>query len=261
MADFVPRREAELAVWALHFTRRVAAEAGRWGVDAAWAARAVTLAEAFAVARAGALTTAGDSTVGRRLKVEAKAALLIEVRRLAGRIRHGCEPTRDELVALGLPLPVRRAGRRGRFGRPATAPLVDVIDLGGGRVRVLLRDAEHPHRVAKPAGVAHALLFTWAGRTAGDRPPLPPGGPGWEVTMTNRTRLTLELPASLPPGGVLHLVARWDGTRNVDGKAHGAAGPFGPPARFVRGGVSITPLPLSTRRPTPHALPAAARAA
>lgn len=218
MPDFLPRRTADLLTWSANFDRTLAADPARFGLTPADAAAYAEAHAAFAAAYGTAADPLTRSPANILAKDEAEAALKRAARMLAGQARsysRGNRAAQSALATLGL-----RAGgaRRRRIARPADAPVLFIDWPRGHTVPLRLADASSPSRRGKPPGVSGATVFTFVGEE-------PPGndGPGWVYrTHTGRARLTIDFPASLPPGTKVWITACWFNPR-------GEASPYARP--------------------------------
>lgn len=214
MADFLPRRDADLVTWARCFATHIAAEPSRYGLTEADAAEFADVEQAFAQAHQVANSPATRTEVSIIAKDEARSAMKVVARRLA-RIVHATPGVTDEMK-IGLGLALHRAGRRrtGLMGLAgagfpgvdnpgAGAPRLRARSMTARRVRLTLRDGDSL-RVGKPRGVMGAMIFS----QVGDRPSMRPGD--WTfVCNTTRTGCQVALPAGLEPGTKVWFTAAW----------------------------------------------------
>ncbi|MFT3786330.1 MAG: hypothetical protein QM770_09200 [Tepidisphaeraceae bacterium] len=202
MANFLPRRDAELRTWSTAFRDQIVADPNAYGLTSAQAAHYASLHDAFEQCLSDAV---GGATRGPRtvmLKDEARAALESAARGLGRIIRATPGVTDPQRVALGLsqaqpqPTPVVRVDD--------FAPIVRVTSTHGRTISIRLDDPTHPSRKGKPRGVVGAAIFAWTGHT------LPKTTSAWRfVCNTTRPTCDITFDASHTPGTKVWLTARW----------------------------------------------------
>ena len=252
MPDFLPRREGDLLGWVATFVRRAAADRAAIGLSERVVAELVAAEGAYAASSAVVASPRTRSPMNIAWRDEARAEVVRQVRAVArqARVMLGAEG----LLLLGLRVGGGGGGgdadgvggtagpsRRRRIGRPRTAPVLSSLGFVGPRLRLILSDAESPARVAKPAGVVGAIVWTRVeGAGAGGAPG--PGG-GWVYAGNpTRTRWDAPLPAGATLGSLLWVRAAWLNPRRE----------FGPMSRELR--VTVTAL---IAEPAPPAVAAA----
>lgn len=214
MADFLPRRDAELLTWSTSFRDNVVADPEAFALTRAQADSYAAAHDAYAAAYllASSPETAGPSK--RLAKDLARAELERVARWLAAVVRAAKTVSSEQRYALGL-RPRERAVRVA--APPAEPPRVKVYALRDATVQVMLVDAESPTHVRKAAGAAGASVFTFVG----DAPPRSIDAWRFHGNVT-RPRLSITFPPGLPIGTKVWVTARWYGTR-------GQAGPVADP--------------------------------
>ncbi len=205
MADFLPRRDAELLGWTQRFARVIAADPAAYGLSAEQAGAYQTLQSTFAQAYAKAMSGQTRGLLTVQLKDEARAKLSAQTRALARVVRAWPGITAVKKVELGLmPRPHERDG-----SGDLAAPKVRVQSPGRQvTVQVLDMTAGHPGRRRPTGSVGAAVYYALGERPASslDR---------WSLAgNTTKPELTFVVPAdAAPPGTPVHVVACWLDTR------------------------------------------------
>lgn len=216
MPDFLPRRDVDLLNWARAFADGVTREPAMGMLAATHVPTIVDAHRAFADAHRVANEPATRTVVSITAKDEARRSLVAQLRTLATVLRASPDVDRSTLMNVGLkPL---RVGRSPRLPVPKDAPSVTVESVVGRRVTVRFEDATARYRIAKPRGVGKLIYFTFVGAE-------PPASlADWRYGRgSTRTRVTIDVPSSVPAGATLWIAGQWANPREQTGPISAAA--------------------------------------
>jgi hypothetical protein len=154
-ADYIPKSQTSLAIWARNFSEKISATPGAFGLmasDAAAIAQAVGLFD-------DALTLALQPSTKTKSIVADKdgkrAAMLVTLRTYAQMIKRNQGISDEAKINLGLHID---APGPSTVPAPSSAPRL-ILDNDGYLVqRLRFRDEANPDRMAKPPGVIGMLL-------------------------------------------------------------------------------------------------------
>lgn len=197
---FVPGREAELLPFLLNFKTKITASATTYGLTTAQATAFGVLNDVFVTAYNVANAPDTRSPANISSKDVAKAAVVANLRLLAGIVQRAPGTTNPMRIELGLP---PRSSEPSPVPTPGFAPTLKVVSVSGRTAKIRLIDAENPTRRGKPAGALGASVFSHVGATA----PLDLNGWTFEGN-TGRTKLTLQFPDAAA-GATVWLTAFW----------------------------------------------------
>jgi len=210
--DFVPSRDADLLAFSANFNALINADPTIFGLTVAQGAAYAVLHDAFAAALAVTTSDATRTPSSIVAKNDARDALehgASGLRKLAAIIQAHPGTTNEMRSDLGLtvrdtepsPVPV-----------PETAPNLSIEKTVGRSVEIRLRDAENPTNRGRPANAIGATIL---GCVADDPPA---DAMDWSfLTNTGRTRVHLDLPATIPAGSKVWITAFWFNTRKESG--------------------------------------------
>ncbi|MFT3786731.1 MAG: hypothetical protein QM770_11285 [Tepidisphaeraceae bacterium] len=206
--DYIPMREADLALFTANFAAKLTANAVAVGCTAgqasAFSALNATWQNALAVSTAPATRTKDTITA----KDLAKKNCVANLRQLA-RIIQAYPGTTDVLRdQFGLtvhsprtPLPV-----------PSQRPNVEVVNRAG--TNIVIRLSDNAGKRTKPAGVQGARVYTFIGATPSTNPE------DWrDEGQATRADIKLEFPPETPIGTTIYITAAWYNPRGQLGAA------------------------------------------
>lgn len=168
--DYLPRRDAELMVFANAFAQKIAADPAAYGLTAGDAAQlgaaAMDYAARYAIARNPATRTAAAVAA----KDGARKTLTAILRGYAMMIKRNGAVSSDAKVALGIgvydvgltPVPA-----------PTTFPIIHITGATPLQHELRLGDSATPERTARPEGTVGLLLFC---QVAAAEEPVPTDG-------------------------------------------------------------------------------------
>jgi hypothetical protein len=202
-----PNTDSGLLGWSLNFSDQINSNPDGVGLSPQQAAEYAALHGQFAAAML-AVDPAVRSKTTTAAKNEARDALKNQARRLANLIYGTAGVTDAQKITLGLT--VRKA--RTTAAVPAAAPQLTVLTVSGWTVKLMLKDATSSTNRGKPAGVAGASVFSYAGTTP------PTELTDWKFRgNTGRTSLDVNFSSTLAPGTQVWLSAFWFNTRHESG--------------------------------------------
>lgn len=213
--DYLPRRDADLDVWAANFSQRLSASPESFGATAPEAEQVAGLVEAFHLALSVALNPQSRTKPAVAFKDQARRELTGALRPLARRIQAFAGLTDAARADLGLSIPGDRPVSGSAIDSP---PLLIVQRQVGFRARVLIRDAAGRTSRQKPRGTLGAGLWI----KLGDEAPVGTDECRFAALAT-ASQTTLQF-ANNTNGQLAWLIARWFNTK----------GQQGPPSAAVR---------------------------
>jgi hypothetical protein len=143
-------------------------------------------------------------------KNAARKALEKQLRSMAGQIRARRDIAVVDKTAIGLR---ERKTKQTRWPKPDTAPGIYIRDIRGRTVSIQLTD-QPTGRPGKPQYVTAASVFYHVGETA------PAARDKWTLAgQSSRSRLSVTLPTSIPPGARVWFTAFWSNRRCQSGPA------------------------------------------
>ena len=203
--SFMPERESELLNWSRRFARSVTALAQQINVPASMAAELTARQAAFESAYRIALDPATRTIVAVSAKDTARDALRAIISAVARLAQN--QPALDDETRLMLGLTVRRKWTR--VATPAERPMVSIGDVRANRVAVVVTNEQS--RRCRPGGVAGVEFLYAVGEQQPDMR-------AWRIiASTSRTSICLQFDASVPPGALVWIVARWFNPRQERG--------------------------------------------
>jgi hypothetical protein len=203
---FPQRKDSDLLEWSSGFRDAIVADPGRFSVSAAQAAAYSELHDAFAARYAIANSPTGNSKAGIGAKNDARKRLLYSsggAWELVKLIQAAPSTTDEMRNELGLrirtkPVPV---------SAPRSAPKMMITSTIGRRVKMRLRDRDHPDNRGKPAGVRGATVLYCVDNPA-EGPPEDVSQ--WMFAMnTSKPVFEVVIPSCVPAGSGVWLVAFW----------------------------------------------------
>lgn len=212
MSDrFPPAREADLVTWAGVFGTKISSAPTTYGLTAAQATLYETTRSAFVASYTTANTPLTRSPANIALKDDAKAALIAQIRLLAGIVQSAPGTTNPMRIELGLP---ERHLEPTPVPPPAYSPLIEVKSVSGRTARIRLIDTANPTRRGRPAGVDGAAVFSHVGAApAADIS-------GWKFEgNTGRTTVEVTFPSTVAAGATVWLTAFWFNRSKQSGPA------------------------------------------
>ncbi|MDR1551895.1 MAG: hypothetical protein LBS69_00305 [Prevotellaceae bacterium] len=154
MADYIPKKDAELVAWSANFGSQVAANARDWDITEKEVTELQNAVDTFAALHAQADSPSKNSIIVAE-KNAARKVLVAVVRSLAGFRLKNPVITDAQRIALGLhvrdttPTPVPP---------PTTRPEIDIDVLDVRRLKVVFHDIGKDSK-AKPYGVIGAVIL------------------------------------------------------------------------------------------------------
>ena len=225
MPDFLPRKDLDLLAWSANFSHFISSDPEQFNLTQQQADIFAISQQAFeqALAPVSNLATRSRSLVVA--KDQAKAAMIAQVRELAGLVRSRRSVTPEMLIILGFKVTERKR----KINAPGSAPFMHVVPSGPNSVRVILMDKEATTNRGKPAGVAGASIYFHLGDNA------PADIVDWQF-HGNQTRVDFEitLPGPIAYGQQVWITAAWFNPRAQNGPL---ATPT--PTRVIGGGVQM----------------------
>ena len=218
MADYLPRRDAELLAWSANWSDLINDSPETFGLSIEQASDYRDLHDAFAAAYA---VTQGPERgpVATQTKNTAREALIREpggIRQLV-RIVQTYPGTTDAMrVQLNITVPQSEPTP---VPPPDHAPEIDLHPPVMRRVPIVLHNEEVIGRRGRPDGVRGALVFSYIGPT----PPSPQETDQWTFEKnTTRTSLEIEFPPTVANGATVWITARWYNPTGESGPASAA---------------------------------------
>lgn len=211
--DYLPRRDADLDVWAANFSQRLSASPESFGATAPEAEQVAGLVEAFHLARSVALNPQSRTKPAVALKDQARRQLTAVLRPLVRRIQAFPGLSDADRADLALSIPGERPVTSSAIDSP---PLLIVQRQVGFRARVLIRDAERRTSRQKPRGALGAGLWV----KLGDEAPVGTDECRF-ATLATASQTMLQF-ASSTHGQHAWVIARWFNTRGQQGPASAA---------------------------------------
>ncbi len=150
--------DADLLIWSDDFSGRLTSGHDEYGVSAEQAAAYAALNTNFDNALKAWRNNMTRTPVSSAVKSAARVELLAMARFLVNSINSNPATTDAQRDELG----IRGRKRPSPVPVPASAPIIDVINVNGRRVSIGLHSTEGSKR-GKPAGVKGASIFTWVG--------------------------------------------------------------------------------------------------
>lgn len=198
--DYLPTREADLALWTANFATLTTATPTAYGLTAG---NALDYATANSIWQA-ALQTANDPSTRTAPSIAAKDVAKVNVKaisRLQGNIVQAWPSiTPEQLADLGLT--VRDTGRT-PTAPPNTFPLLNVLGTMSHMVTLAISDQNTPNARRRPANVIGAEVYAQIGGTS------PTGLSGMQY-MGLQTRFPQQWDAGLTAiGARMYMIARW----------------------------------------------------
>lgn len=235
MSDALPRKDSELAAFALHLATRVNADPAFYGIPAESAAACLQRAQAFDAAHRLAITPASNTLLTRQEKRAARAELESDLRPMILRIRGSTALSPSDRSQLGL----RDRARWHRNPAPRSHPVIDVVEVRGFDVKIALRDSEELTHCRIPRGVRSVIVFSCIGKQPKARLA------DWTMLGTfSRARLSFELPTYERAGAPVWVAACWTNGRSETGRMSPAVNIHG--ATIVpRSGEPMTPRTMT----------------
>lgn len=208
--NFYRGKDADIVAGSANFSALLSASPTTYGATAAQA----TAFAALDAALQSAYTTAVSPTTRSPVNIEAKNLALQNMRASAinlAKIAYSTSTVSDaQLVALGL-LP---RSSRTPIPAPATAPMIDVVSVGGNTVKLRLHAAGDPTRRGKPDGVNGASVFSFIGAAPPDTEAQ------WTFEgVCSKTSVDIVFPAGTPAGSRVWFTAFWFNNRKQSGPA------------------------------------------
>lgn len=231
MADYFPRSDSQLALWASSFSNNVAAAPADLGFTPADAAAIADAVEAYVAAHAATQARQTRTQLDVLGKNQARKTMIALLRRHVRLLRANSSLPPERLADLGLP--ALRAARAGVPG-PATRPILQVLTDAPLRHRVRYSDAAAIDRrdgagaragagAGKPAGVVGLQLFCHVG----ENPPADPLDARFVRLVTRQGQAVDFKPAQM--GQSAFYYGRWQ-------TATGDTGPWSQVARMTVAG-------------------------
>lgn len=210
MASFLPAREASLITWSNNFNTLITATPTAFGLVAAQATTFAALNAAWVAAYNTARNSLTRSPANIIAKNQAKHAMIVNARLLAGVIQKFPAITNTQRSELGLTVP----NVPSPIPPPATSPAMEITTVSAWTVNLRLHDSTSGSKRGKPAGVSGASLFSFVGATA------PADIASWKFEgNTGRTKISVVFDSSNPPGAKVWLTAFWFNYRKQSGPA------------------------------------------
>jgi hypothetical protein len=211
---YLPRKEADLLIWAANLNARLAADAARYRVTVDMQTAYETLFNTFSAKYTAANEDITRTPVAIQAKNTAKRELINGdngIRQIVDFVQ-GNPATTDEMRQ-ELQITVRDPGNT-PVPVPKTAPIINIVDAAGTYVTIDLRDAKSPESRAKPFGVAAAAVLTAFGPVAPDL--ADKAAWTWQGNATRTNDLTLEFPGAAS-GTTVWITSLWQNTRGETG--------------------------------------------
>ena len=206
--DFFPRKDASALDWSRNFRDRLLLHPQHYFFTPQQVADFSQLHDDFAVKFQRTRDPGTATRPATRAKNDARRALEKMIRSMATQLRGRKEIPASEKVLLGVKQ--RRSGQS-RTPRPGRAPGIMVLRGPGHAMTLHLMDM--PAGICRvPDNVSGATVRYHVGETA------PAGSTGWTFPrQTSRSRVTIALPSSVPPGARLWVTACWYNRRGEQG--------------------------------------------
>lgn len=213
---YIPSRDADLSVWAGNFVNVLTLNQPTYLITGV----PLTTLQANVASYQAALIIASDPGTKTKVTVATKDAartvMLSNIRLVASQIQSIPGITPGDLSAAGLTV---RDTSRTPIPPPVTFPIISLLGVAGGQLRLALSDELTPLARRKPVGVLNALLVVKAS----------PGTPadsydGIPLATVGRVPTSISL-APLTANTVYNMVAVWLNRR-------GDRGPLSAPVAF-----------------------------
>lgn len=212
--DYLPTREANLALWTANFATLTTATPTAYGLTPTQALQYATLNTVWQ----NALAAASDPSTRTAPVVAAKDVAKVNVkqysRALAAVVQASPDVTPEQISDLGLT--VRDTGRTPQ-PPPQTYPLVNILSTAAHGVIVALNDQNTPNARRRPDGVIGAQVFVSFGAT-------PPTGVDQMTVLGIQTRYPQNWDVGVGNvGKTAWIIARWMNRKGQTGPISTAA--------------------------------------
>ena len=228
MADYLPRRDADLVSFSGNYSAKISLVPEVYGFVAADATELAGLVAAYN----SACTEAKDPATRTKSRIiskdQCKANLVAMLRSMSQRIQVNPAVTAEQKNDLGLPIWDREPSS---VPTPPSKPVISLVAMSGNQHLIRIIDEATPTSRAKPWYAAGAEVYAFVSATPGEVPPLDLAA--WQ-SKGLAVRSTFEVSyAPADAGKEVTLVARW----------YNAKGEFGQPSEKITariaGGVSM----------------------
>ena len=208
--SFLPRKDADLLLWAQAFSSQITATPTAFGLVSGQATAFATLFSTFQTAMNVANNDSTRTRGSIAAKDDAARALRVSAGNLSKIIEGTPSVTNQQKLNLGLnvrampsPKPV-----------PAAAPVLEVVTVIGRLVKIRLHEVQSGSSRGRPANTNGATILSHVGAAA------PSDISGWKFEgNTGKTINDIVFPADLAPGATVWLTAFWVGSRMESGPA------------------------------------------
>jgi hypothetical protein len=207
---FLPNTDGALLRFVLHFSEKVSAGPGVYGLTSLQATQFAASCQAYADRFRVNSNLNARSRITVQEKNAAKQTLKEEARRLVSIVRGQPQLSDAQLTELGLDV---RKRTQTPIAAPTSAPTLRVRIEDGGRVLLQVNDSQVSGR-RKPADVHGATFFMYVGEDA-------PGGPEAFrfLRSAGKTTIRTQLPDDLAPGTRVYFTAIWFNAKGDHGPA------------------------------------------
>lgn len=213
MADYLPRREAELIDWVRPFNNQIVATPTVFGLTAGIATAFTALWTAFRDAYDLAIAEPTRTKGTVKTKNDAKDALIDGpggIRELVNLIQAYPGTTDTMRVDLRITVPDPATP----IPQPGTSPTIHIGNRYGKTVELRLEDSAVPNSRRRPEGVQGATVFSWVGATP------PADFTMWKCEGNfTRTELEITFPLTVAPSTQVWFTAQWYNPRGETGPA------------------------------------------
>jgi hypothetical protein len=208
--DYIPRSDADLLAFALHYSGLITATPTAYGLTALIA---TTLSGKVSTYQTAYTAAVGPNTRGPAAvlaKVEARKDLVEYIRTTAKQIQGTMTVTNAQRQALGLTV----ASHPSPIPPPAFKPSIDIVSVSGNTVRIRIHEDGQPTGRGRPPGVDGISLWSAVGASA------PTSESDWtNEGITTKTVIDVNFPATVTPGSKVWFTAFYFNPRKQNGPA------------------------------------------
>jgi hypothetical protein len=206
MADYIPRKDAELVTWSTNFGTQIASKAAVWGIPVDEVIALQTDITSFASLQAQADSPSKTAIIVAK-KNAARYTLVAKIRAMANFRLKNPIITDAERIAMGLHV---RDTTPTTVQVPKTRPELDVEVVDFRRLKLLFHDMGSKSK-AKPYGITGAVIAC----AALDAPPVGPGALT-RTMLATRTPHIIEFTEE-ERGKTVYIVACWQNEKGERG--------------------------------------------
>jgi hypothetical protein len=212
-ADFLPARDAALALWTANFATLTTATPTAYGLTAPQAADFSDVNDTWQAALATATNPATRTKPSVNAKDAARQAVRDSARQLGQIAQSFPDITGEQLADLGLTV---RKTTRTTIPPPSTFPLVDILATGSHALKIGIHDQNTPNKRARPFGVIGAQVYVSFG-------PAAPTAIAGMTFIGLQTRFPINWDVGAEnTGKTCWVIARWQNAKGDTGPISGA---------------------------------------